>query len=418
MQKNQPKLIGPFKQIVTMENLPLKGPLDDRDLVILDNAGIVVKNGFIVETGPYKKLLKKSSWQKGKTLEEIDQPMVCLPGFVDAHTHMCFAGSRARDYSLRIAGTSYQEIAKQGGGILETVTKTRQASLDELTNSLFLRCSRHLNEGVTTCEVKSGYCLNRDGELKMLQAIREVNRRHKIDLVSTCLAAHVPPKDFVGTTIEYLELIINDLLPILKEQGLSNRVDIFIEENAFSTVEAQFYLGKAGEMGFSITVHGDQFTPGGSSIATEFNALSVDHLEASSDREIKALAQSHVIGIVLPGASIGLGLPYAPTRKLLDAGVAVAIASDWNPGSAPMGDLLLQAALLGASEKLTTAETLVGITFRAAAALDLYDRGIIAEYYQADLNGFPCEDFREILYNQGKLKPVTVWKKGKRIQNN
>ncbi len=405
--KNNTKLIGPFTQLLTMRDLP-NGPIQDNELEIIPNAGILIRGDEITGIDDFESLQKAIVVVE----EEISTPAVCLPGFIDAHTHICYAGSRARDYSLRIGGTSYLEIAKRGGGILETVSKTRKAKLDELIKSLKNRCDRHLSEGITTCEVKSGYCLNVDGELKMLKAIHKVNNSHPIDLVSTCLAAHVPPMDFHGGPKKYLENIVNELFSIIKEQNLSNRIDIFIEDGAFSVEDAKWYLQQTQLFGFSIVVHGDQFTPGGSSVAIDANAVSVDHLENSSDAEINKLAESETIGIVLPGASLGLGQPFAPARKLLDAGVDVAIASDWNPGSAPMGDLLLQAAVLGASEKLTTAETFAGITARAAAALELSDRGILAPGKKADFISFPCKDYREILYNQGKLKPDCVWKDG------
>jgi imidazolonepropionase len=410
--KNSLKLVGPFTQLLTMNNLP-KGPIMDEVLEIIPNAGVLIKDDTITEIADFNSLLKSKP-----LLDEIATPSVCLPGFIDAHTHICYAGSRAKDYALRIGGTSYMEISKRGGGILETVSKTRDASLDELIESLKKRCDRHLADGTTTCEVKSGYGLNLNDELKMLQAIKKVNHSHPIDLVATCLAAHVPPKEFAERPREYLSKIVDQLFPIMKQQNLTNRVDIFIEENAFSVAEAKWYLAQARLFGFSITVHGDQFTPGGSSVACEYNAVSVDHLENSSNAEIKTLAHSNTIGVVLPGASLGLGMPFAPARKLLDAGVNLAIASDWNPGSAPMGDLLLQAAVLGAAEKLSSAETLTGITSRAAAALELSDRGILASGNKADFISFPCDDYREILYCQGKLKPGTVWKNGQRNQHN
>ena len=165
-------------------------------------------------------------------------------------------------------------------------------------------------------------------------------------------------------------------------------------------------------MGFDLVVHADQFTTGGSRIAVETGALSADHLEASTDIEIKQLAASDTVAVVLPGASLGLGIGFAPARKLLDAGASMAIASDWNPGSAPMGDLLTQAAILGAFEKLSTAETFAALTFRAAKALNLNDRGTIEPGKLADMQAFPCADYREILYHQGKLKPAKVWKRG------
>jgi len=202
------------------------------------------------------------------------------------------------------------------------------------------------------------------------------------------------------------------LLPQILRQKLSKRVDIYIDENAFSAEQAKKYLAKAIELGFDTVVHADQFMAGGSHIAVELKALSADHLEVSTESEIKALANSNTIPVALPGSSIGLGEPYTPARKLLDAGGSLAIGSDWNPGSAPMGDLLVQASILAVFQKLTIAETLAGITFRAAAALNLSDRGVLDKGKLADFVAFPVDEYQEIFYNQGRIKPSKVWKEG------
>jgi imidazolonepropionase len=306
---------------------------------------------------------------------------------------------------MRLQGKSYLEIAKSGGGIWDSVTKTRAASEDELGHLLLQRAKRHLSQGVTTIEVKSGYGLETGTELKQLNVIKKVSGQTGINLIPTCLAAHMLPHDYVGSQTEYLDHIIHDLLPLVLNRKLANRVDIFIEQSAFSAYDALIYLNKAKQLGFDVTVHADQFTTGGSAVAVKMGAVSADHLEASTDTEIKLLSESDTVAVVLPGASLGLGLPYAPARKLLDAGACVAIASDWNPGSAPMGDLLMQAAVMSAAEKITTAEVFAGLTSRAAKALNLTDRGTLEPGKMAHMQGYPCSDYREILYHQGMLKP-------------
>ena len=203
-----------------------------------------------------------------------------------------------------------------------------------------------------------------------------------------------------------------------KSDKLANRIDIYIDRSAFDPQTAKSYLEKAKKMKFDITVHADQFSTGGSVLAVNNDALSADHLEVSSDEEIDILAKSNVIATVLPGASMGLGCPFAPARKLLDSNVSVAIASDWNPGSAPMGNLLVQAAVMGAYEKLTGAEVFSGITFRAAAALGFQNLGKLDTGFQADFNLFPVNHFNEILYSQGRLNPAMVWKKGELVHSN
>lgn len=406
------KLIGPFSEILPLSDMPLNGAIDDSGLRIISNGGIIVENGNIVETGDFEQLYAKNP---GILLEEITGENVLIPGFIDCHTHICFAGNRAKDYSLRIQGRSYLEIAKSGGGIWDSVTQTRKADEQQLISLLQERIQRHLSDGVTTIEIKSGYGLDLENELKQLRAIQRAGKLSIADLVPTCLAAHLLPKDFKGTAIEYLDHILTGLLPVIKAEKLSNRIDIFIEESAFDKNAALHYLHAAKEMGFELTVHADQFTTGGLETAIETGAVSADHLEASTAKEISLLKGSMTVAVVLPGASLGLGMLYAPARKLLDAGACVAIASDWNPGSAPMGDLLMQAAVMSASEKISTAEVFAGLTYRAAQALRLTDRGQLKKGMLADMQAYPCNDYREILYYQGRMKPRKVWKNGMQI---
>ena len=405
------KITGPFRQLLTMANLPMKGGLMDSQLEVVEDAGIVHQNGKILEIGNFKELCVKYD-STNLQIQFIKEGLIALPGLVDPHTHICWAGSRDQDYASRLEGKSYSEIAKGGGGIWDTVTKTREASDEELAGLLISRISRLLRNGITTCEVKSGYALHPDGELRLLQIIKSVQQNQLVDLVPTCLAAHVKPKDFRGTAGEYLKVQAETLLPALRRERLTNRVDIFIEEGAFSVKEATAYLKTAKRLGFDILVHGEQFTSGGVGVAVGLGAKSVDHLEMIRPKEIELLAASEVVATALPGASLGLGCQFAPARKLLDAGCCLAVGSDWNPGSAPMGDLLVQTAILGTFEKLTNAEQLSAITFRAAHALSLNDRGILKKGFLADFTGFPGRNYREILYNQGMLKPKSVWKRG------
>lgn len=407
------KLIGPFRQLLTMAHLPLKGALSDDQLEVIEEGAVVVFGGKIVAIGKYDHLA--GEWEGRAEPDYPEGDTVGIPGLIDAHTHICFAGSRAMDYSMRVGGKSYLEIAHSGGGIWTSVTHTRNASVDELVALTRPRMERLLNEGVTTAEVKSGYGLNPESELNMLRAIKKAGHKAGIDTIGTCLAAHIKPKDFDGMDRQYLDLILNEILPQVKAENLAGRVDIFIEESAFSVEDGEYFLQKAIEQGFEITVHGDQFTPGGSEVAVNVGAKSVDHLEASGEKEIALIAQSDTVAVALPGASMGLGVGFTPARKLLDAGACLAIASDWNPGSAPMGDLLIQASVLGAYEKLSVAETLAGVTVRAAKALNLSDRGELVKGKLADIAAFPTSDYRDILYHQGKLKPSEVWKRGKQV---
>lgn len=395
-------IIGPFSQILPMTDLPEQGPISDSALKVIENGAILFRDGIIESIGTFNELNDQAD---KKIL--IDRPCVALPGLIDCHTHICFAGSRAGDYTKRLRGKTYQEIAAEGGGILETVHQTRAASESELEALLMERIDKLLRQGITTCEVKSGYGLNLEDELKMLRVIAKAEKKAPITLVSTCLAAHVCPPEY-SSHADYLNFIITTLLPRIKSENLSQRVDIFVEEKAFSVSEARAFLIRAKELGFDITLHADQFTRGGARLAAELHASSADHLEVSTIEDAHALAKAAVVATVLPGATLGLGQPFPNARMLLDAGACVAIASDWNPGSAPMGQLLLQAALLGAEQKLTTAETLAALTCRAAKALRLKDRGRIAPGLRADLALFPTQNYHQILYHQGSLQPFST----------
>lgn len=406
------RLTGPFSQLLTLTGIPLKGKVKDEQLEIIKNAGIVTNDGIIKKVGNYNELLKEFP---NIEIEEIIGDKVLLPGFVDSHTHICFGGKRAKDFAMRLNGKTYLEIAESGGGIWSSVSNTRNESFENLFQNTFKRAENLLKNGITTIEIKSGYGLSPEHEIKMLEAINEVKRKSRATIVPTFLGAHIKPHDFGGSNSEYLEILVNDVFPVIKAKNLTNRIDIFTERSAFSIEESRNYLQKAKDNGFDITVHADQFTPGASVMAVAFEAVSADHLEYSDENDIKALAESDTVATVLPGASIGLGMQFAPARKLLDSGACLAIASDWNPGSAPMGDLLTQASILATFEKLSMAEVLSGITFRAAKALKLTDRGALEKDRRADFISFPTSDFRDIIYNQGQLRPDCVWVGGKFI---
>ena len=412
LQSSTMELIGPISQLVTLQDLPLKGPISDSTLPIISNAGIAIENSTIVAVDNWDSLIARYPTAH---ITKLEGAYVAVPGYIDCHTHICFGGNRARDFALRNAGVSYLEIAQSGGGIWDTVTQTRKCTEQELTQIVIKNANKHLQSGVTTIEVKSGYGLSVEEEIKMLRAIYNGNNETAADLVATCLAAHLKPKDFNGSNEAYLNYLVTNLFPVLRSENLTNRIDAFVESSAFSIDEIVPYLQAAKALNFDITIHADQFTTGGSVVALQFEALSADHLEASGDKEIEALAQSNTIAVALPGASVGLGCSFAPARKILNKGGALAIASDWNPGSAPMGDLVCQASILATFEKLTTAEVFAGITFRAAAALNLFDRGRLVAGNKADFILYPTTDYRDILYYQGSLRPSKIWKSGKLI---
>lgn len=406
------KITGPFKQIVTLANLPLRGKLADEQLEIIENGGILSENGKIVDVGDFEVLKTANPTAE---IEDIIGTQVALPAFTDAHTHICFGGNRANDFAMRNAGKTYLEIAESGGGIWSSVQHTRAASEDELLKTTLERIHFLISLGITTIEIKSGYGLDVENELKMLRVIKKAQNFTKATLVPTCLSAHLKPRDFEGENVEYLQYILNEILPKVKEENLAKRVDIFIEKSAFQPEESRNFLMKAKEMGFEITVHADQFTPGSSRIAVEVGAKSADHLEATADEDIDFIASSETVAIALPGASLGLGEKFSPARKILDKNGILAIASDWNPGSAPMGNLITQASILATFEKLSTAEVLAGITFRSAFSLGLEDRGQLEKGKKADFVTFKTDNFQNILYQQGSLNAENVFVDGEKI---
>ena len=405
------KLIGPFKQIVTLANLPLRGKLSDDQLEIIVDGGILIKDGTIGNVDSFENI--KNQFPDIE-IENIEGEQICLPAFIDSHTHICFGGNRANDFAMRNAGKTYLKIAESGGGIWSSVQHTRAASEEELLKTILERINFLISLGITTIEVKSGYGLDIENELKMLRVIKKAQTFTKATLVPTCLSAHLKPRDFEGSSQEYLQYILEEILPKVKEENLAKRVDIFIEKSAFLPEESKSFLLKAKEIGFETTVHADQFTSGSSRIAVEVGAKSADHLEATIDEDIDFLAKSNTVATALPGASLGLGEKFTPARKILDAGGILAIASDWNPGSAPMGNLITQASILATFEKLSTAEVLAGITFRSAFALNLEDRGTLEKGKKADFVAFKTDNFQNILYHQGSLKAAVVYIDGEK----
>ncbi len=403
-------LIGPFKQVLTLRQLNDHGPLSDEQLEVLEDIGVEINQGKIIALIPW-------SQRKQGNAEIIclDQPYILTPGLVDCHTHLCYAGNRAIDYQYRLSGMSYAEMAQRGGGIKYTMKKTREASEGELYRLLKQRIMTHQKRGITTLEIKSGYGLSVADEYLHLKLIQRLQQESQSTIIATCLAAHVCPPEFKDKE-EYLSIIAQELLPKIKAEHLCHRVDAFVEDSAFPANIIKPYLQYAQTLGFDLTIHADQFSSQGSKLAGALKAKSADHLEVSQRDDLEALQKGNVVAVALPGASMGLGCGYAPVRQALDLGLSVAIASDWNPGSAPMGDLMLQASVMGMACRLNSAEIWASMTTRAAKALGVdHLVGKIDIGYQADLLVYDCEQWQDILYQQGQLKPKMVISQGEVI---
>jgi imidazolonepropionase len=340
---------------------------------------------------------------------------VVLPGLIDSHTHLVFAGSRENEFEQRLQGKAYEEIAAAGGGINATVQQVRRASKEELKTATRRRLQRLLSFGVTTVEIKSGYGLTLADELKCLEVIAELNQEGPWELVPTFLGAHAVPPAFQGNRESYIRLLIDEMLPEVSCGRLAEFCDVFCERGAFSVAESERVLKRASELGMKAKVHADEFSAsGGAELAARCRAVSADHLLCINERGIEALAQSGTVATLLPGTAFFLGLNYAPARHLIDAGLPVALASDCNPGTCPTENLPLIGSLACTQMKMLPAESVTALTLNAAAALDRSNRlGSIEVGKQADLILCDIPDYRQLFYHFGVSHVWRVIKRGR-----
>jgi imidazolonepropionase len=340
---------------------------------------------------------------------------VVLPGLVDSHTHLIFAGSREDEFEQRLQGLSYQEISARGGGIASTVRQVRLGSRDELKTLARPRLERFLRFGVTTVEVKSGYGLTSADELKCLEAIADLNEEGPCDLVPTFLGAHAVPPEFRDDRAGYLRLLCDDMLPEVARCELAEFCDVFCETGVFDLDESERVLTRAKALGLRLKVHADELTQlGGAELAARLGAASADHLLCVSEAGIDALAASDTVATLLPGTAFFLGLPYAPARRLIARGAAVALASDCNPGTCPTENLPLVGAMACTQMGMLPGEVLSALTLNAAAALGRADRvGSLAAGKQADLVVCSVPDYRHLFYHFGVSHVWRVFKRGR-----
>ncbi|MBI2897698.1 MAG: imidazolonepropionase [Deltaproteobacteria bacterium] len=327
---------------------------------------------------------------------------VVTPGLIDPHTHAVFAGSRHEEYEARLAGRPYLEILAAGGGILSTVRATRAASDRELVELTRARLDRMLALGVTTAELKSGYGLGVEAELRLLRIAREAGAAHPIRVVTTLLGAHALPDEHRHDRAGYVRLVIDEMIPEAARQGLADACDVYLERAAFSLDEARAILLAARKAGLGTKLHAGQFNDlGGGELAAELGALSADHLEELGDEGLRAMVAAGVVGVLLPGAALSLRGRFPDARRLLDAGLRVALATDCNPGTSHTENLPLMATLAVSQMGMTIDEALVGVTASAARALGLDDAGAIAPGHRADLTVWDVPDFRCLVYHFG-----------------
>lgn len=404
-------LITNIKQLVTLAGVAKKEGRHPQkeDLSVLSNAAIFIENEKIAWVG--KNADAKKKFKKCKTLDAQNQ--VILPGLIDSHTHLIFAGSRHDEFAKRSEGKTYLEIAKEGGGILSTVRETRKASLHTLIQLAHTRITKALSFGITTLEVKSGYGLSLKDELKSLLAIAHLVKKEKINLVSTFLGAHDFPPEYKENNEAYVDLLCEAMIPEVSKKKLATFCDVFIDEGFYTLSQTERILKTAIHHGFKLRIHADEFKPlGGTELAVSLHAKSIDHLMAITEKGIEALARSNTVATLLPGTSFFLGKPHAPARTLIDAGVCVALATDFNPGSSVTQNLLLMATLAVTQMKMTLSEALSAITYTAAKSLGLEKNiGSIEVGKQADLSFFEVPSYEYLLYHFGdNFCKKVIWK--------
>jgi imidazolonepropionase len=380
---------------------PLRGTAL-RDVEVTEDAFVLCHDGRIEAVGRMRDLPAHAG-----EVEELDgRGLSAIPGLVDCHTHACFAGDRVDEFSLRAAGASYEELHARGGGILATVRATRAAGDEELAAALARHTGWMLRAGTTTFEAKSGYGLDRETELAQLRAIRAAGG------VPTWLGAHAVPPELESAEA-YLEFLLRDVLPEAAE--LAEAADVFLERGAFDAGQARRYLLACREAGLALRLHGDQFTESGAiPLALELGARSVDHLEATGAAGVAALGASDVVGVLLPASALFLGRPMPPARALVDAGAAVALATDFNPGSAFCESLPLVCSLAATQLRLAPEEALAACTVNAAHVLGRAERkGRLAPGFDADLVLLAAEDWRHLAYHLGGPVVQTVIRGGR-----
>ncbi len=400
---------------VSTDGANSKRGADMRDLGILEDHALLIEDGKIADFIPSVSVNKSNFEQvidlQGKTI---------LPGLIDCHTHSVFAGSRADEFCMKLAGATYEDIARAGGGIRVTTEATRAASAEELLNLTEKRINYFVSLGVTSVEIKSGYGLNYDEEIKILRVIKSLQAQTPVDLIPTFLGAHIIPHEYSHRRDEYISLLTDHLIPFVGQHGLAKYCDVFCEETAYSAQETDHLFKCAIKHGLIPKIHTEQFhSVGGLETALANNAVSVDHLEVLDVSQIESIAKSNTTAVLLPGVSFFLKHLYAPARLLIDFGALVALATDFNPGSSHIPNLHLIMALGALQMGMTIEETIATVTINAANAIGLEKvTGSLEPGKQADLAVLDTDNYKDLLYTIGQNLNCMTIKKGKVIYQN
>jgi imidazolonepropionase len=390
-------------------------------LEIIENGAIAVKNGRIVEVGPNSELIRRYAADN-----VVDAMGRCvIPGFVDPHTHLPWYGDRASEFEMRLAGASYMEIMAAGGGIMSTVRHTREATVSDLVKDNQPRLNRMLVHGTTSAEAKTGYGLETGAEIRQLQAILELSQIQPVELSVTFLPAHAIPEEYGGRTEDYVNLVIEEMLPAAAEWMISNKVDlfcdVFCEEGVFDLEQTRRILIAARDMGFALKVHADEFVGlGGTALAVSLGAISADHLVQTPDVDIQALGQGQTVAVGLPGTPFGLShQEYTPAKKILQAGAALALATDLNPGTSWCESMQMIIALACRYMGLTQGQALAAATRNAAYAIGRGEEiGSLEPGKQADILILDTDDYRQLGYRFGGNLVAAVYKNGEMVVEN
>lgn len=403
-------------QLITLRGpqRPRAGP-EMLDLSIIENGVLIVRDGKISEVGSWEEMAGRIP----ENAQVIDAGgRIVIPGFVDAHTHPVFGGNRADEFEMRASGKTYQQIAASGGGINSTVERTRKADETQLMQAGSRYAGWFLRTGTTTIEAKSGYGLSLEDELRLLRIIRRLNKETDLDYVSTFLGAHATPLEYKGRTEDYVEMVIHKMIPKVAGEGLAKFCDVFCEDGAFNLDQSRRILQAARDAGMKLRVHADQLTKGGgAALAAELRAVTADHLEHTDNEGMNLLRMAGVQPVLLPASVLMLGSKrYPDARSMIDAGLAVVIASDFNPGSSPVPSMTLILSLSSTQMRMTPAESITAATINAAYSIDRGDQiGSLEPGKTADFVIHDCSDYRELAYFTGIEHARAVYKSGRQV---
>ncbi|MGS2760732.1 imidazolonepropionase [Sinomicrobium sp. M5D2P9] len=403
-------LIKNIKQLLQVRDTPVRkvsGP-EMKDLPVIEDAFLLIENGNIADYGKMKDLPDLAT---GRIIDASGK--VVLPAWCDSHTHIVYAGNREQEFADRINGLSYEEIANRGGGILNSAKKLEETSEDDLYRQSAKRLEEVIAMGTGAVEIKSGYGLSTDAELKILRVIKRLRENYDIPVKSTFLGAHAIPAAYKSDRKGYIDLIINEMIPAIAEKGLAEYVDVFCEKGYFTTEETESILEAGKAFGMIPKIHVNQFNAiGGVQVGVKHNALSVDHLEVMRDEDIEALKGSETMPVALPSCSYFLSIPYTPGRKIIDAGLPLALATDYNPGSTPSGNMNFVVATACIKMKITPEEAINAATINGAYAMGLSDtHGSITRGKKANLiitREVPSYSFLPYSFGSNSIEQVLV----------